>query len=122
MSQSGKSTWKNATGAEQHERLLWQSIHDKQWNEVEHHLAPTFVGVVANGQRFDRAGWMDYWKAHVATDFSLGEFNVQPNGADMVVTYQMNFGGSGAQVLSVWQQLKSGWVLISQAITPVVSP
>lgn len=88
---------------------------------MENHLAPTFVGVSANGQKFDGAGWVGYWKSHLPGDFTLGEFSVQPEGADMVVNYQMQFNGAGVQVLSVWQQLKHGWVLISQAMTPVVS-
>lgn len=121
FSPSAKSSWKNATGAEQHERLLWQSIHDRQWNEVENHVSATFVGVSANGQKFDRAGWVEYWKSHPPGEFTLGEFSVQPAGADMVVNYQMQFNGAGAQVLSVWQQLKHGWVLISQSMTPITS-
>ncbi|HEY6249072.1 MAG TPA: nuclear transport factor 2 family protein [Candidatus Angelobacter sp.] len=121
----GKSGWNTATGAEQYERLMWQAIHDKQWDEMEHHLAATFVGVNSKGQKFDRAGWVEYWKARPAVEASLGELSVQPEGADMVVSYVANLSGasssSGMQVVSVWQQLKGGWVLISQAITPVIS-
>ena len=122
----GKLNWKNAPGAEQHERLMWQAIQGQRWDEVEHHLAPTFVGVNSTGQKLDRAGWVEYWKAHPPGDFSPGEFSVQPDGADMVISYTAHvggapFNGAGMQVLSVWQQLKGGWVLISQSITPVAS-
>lgn len=122
----GGSKWTSATGAEQYERLMWQSIHDQKWDEVEHHLAPTFVGVCPNGQKFDRAGWVEYWKGRPAVDSSLGELSVQPNGADMVVSYQVHLSGagsgsSGMQVVSVWQQLKRGWVLIAQTMTPISS-
>jgi len=127
----GKGPWSTATGAEQHERLMWQAIHAQKWNEVEQHLAPSFVGVSASGQKFDRAGWVDYWKARQPVDASLGEVIVQPGGADMVVSYELHLQGlhfsggasssAGIQVLSVWQQLKHGWVMISQSMTPVKS-
>jgi hypothetical protein len=120
----GGSKWAGAAGAEQFERLMWQSIHEQKWDEVENHLAPTFVGVSASGQKFDRAGWVQYWKGQQGVDFSLGEVSVQPDGADMVVSYEIHLSvpnSSGLQVLSVWQQLKHGWVLISQAMTPVKS-
>jgi len=116
-------TWKNATGAEQYERLMWQAIRDKDWNEVQYHLAPTFVGVNAKGQSFDREGWVGYWKASPVGDFSLGEVSVQPNGPDMTVTYVIRFNSSNSgiahRVISVWQQNKGGWTLVATSITPI---
>lgn len=114
--------WKNATGAEQYERLLWQAIRDKDWKEVEYRLAPTFVGVDAKGQTFDRAGWVEHWKAAQIKDSSLGEVSVQPNGTDMTVTYVLHLSGGGStalRVVSVWQQVKGGWMLIAQSGTPI---
>ena len=102
---------------------MWQAIRDKEWNEVEHHLAPAFVGVNAAGQKLDHAGWVEYWKGSQVTDFSLGELTVQPNGPDMIVTYDLRLNGpgpeGGVRVVSVWQQLKKGWVLTAQTNTPV---
>src|SRR5215470_17520344 len=123
-----KGTWAAATGAEELERLMWQSIRDKQWNEVENHLAPMFVGVDTHGKQYDRAAWLDHWKSVQVRNYSLGEITVQPNGADMVVSYEVHVGGEmsgqaipdvGVRVVSVWQQLKKGWVMISQSGTPV---
>ena len=125
----GKGTWAGATGAEQFERLMWKSIQEKQWNEVENHLAPAFVGVDAQGRQYDRAGWVEHWKSMPAPDYSLGEISVQPNGNDMVVSYELRLSGgesgrsdSPVRVLSVWQQLKKGWVMIAQTMTPASSP
>jgi Domain of unknown function (DUF4440) len=115
-------TWKNATGAEQHERLMWKAIHDKDWASYESHLSGTFVGVNASGQLFDRAGWLDQWKSSPVQDFSLGELQVQPEGPDMKVTYIIQFQGTqgpGLRVVSVWQQLKKGWILSAISMTPV---
>ncbi|HKF21766.1 MAG TPA: nuclear transport factor 2 family protein [Candidatus Angelobacter sp.] len=119
-------SWKNATGAEQYERLMWQSIRDKDWKEVEYRLAPTFVGVTANGQALDRTAWLAYWKSEPIKDFSLGEVSVQPQGADMTVSYVFHSSGApgaaaagGLRVVSVWQQVKRGWILTTTAMTPI---
>lgn len=115
-------TWKGATGAEQYERLMWKAIRDKDWKELEYHLAPAFVGVNANGQTFDRTGWVEYWKTAPVNDYSLGEVSVQPNGHDMTVTYVLHLSGGGStglRVVSVWQQVKSGWILTATTHTPI---
>ncbi|MBZ5504689.1 MAG: nuclear transport factor 2 family protein [Acidobacteriia bacterium] len=121
-------TWNNATGAEQHERLMWKAIQEKDWANVERHLSPTFIGVEADGQMFDRAGWLQHWKSALAGEFSLGEVQVQPEGPDMKVTYVFHVQGNGTgpappaglRVVSVWQQIKTRWTLTATSITPVL--
>lgn len=126
--QPSKYNWGNAPGSEQYERLMWQAIKDKDWPEVERHLAPAFVGAGPDGHNYDRAAWLTLWKNTQLQDFSLGEITVQPDGADMVVTYEVRLNvqpttpplsGTPLRVVSVWQQLKKGWVLIAQSDTPV---
>lgn len=119
-------TWNNSTGAEQHERLLWKAIQDKDWVNVERRLSPTFVGVSADGRIFDRAGWLELWKSAQVAELSLGEVQVQPEGPDMKVTYILNMPASGKspapagqRVVSVWQQLKTRWLLSTTSITPI---
>lgn len=121
-------SWKNATGGEQHEKLMWRAIHDKDWKAVERHLAPTFVGVNAAGQSFNRESWLEYWKGTPVGEFSLGEMTVEPEGADMVVTYvlQLSSGSvaaetspKGLKVVSVWQQVKTRWILTAVSLTPI---
>lgn len=114
--------WKNATGAEQYERLMWQAIRDKDWKEVEYRLAPLFSGVSASGQLFDRGSWVEHWKAAPVTDFSLAEVQVYPNGPGMAVTYVLHLNGApaaGLRVISVWHQVKGGWILIATSNTPI---
>jgi uncharacterized protein DUF4440 len=117
-------TWKNATGAEQYERLMWQAVRDKDWKDVEYRLASTFVGVNPQGAALDRAGWVEYWKASPVTDFAFGELTVQPNGADMTVTYVLRLNarasGSALRVISIWQENKGGWMLIATSTTPLL--
>jgi hypothetical protein len=120
-------TWKNATGAEQHERLMWQAIHDKDWVNVERHLSPTFVGVTPNGRMFDRAGWVEQWKGADVQEFSLGDMQIQPEGTDMKVTYIVHvkasamvlLPSSGLRVISIWQEVKGRWMLTAMSITAI---
>jgi len=124
-------TWNNATGAEQHERLLWQAIKAQQWKDVEFRMAPMFVGVGVDGKKYDRAGWMAYWKSAPLPDYSIGEVTVDPAGTDMVVSYILNIsataqGSAGnnlanapLRVVSVWQQVKSGWIMSTTSLTPI---
>ncbi|HXO38057.1 MAG TPA: nuclear transport factor 2 family protein [Candidatus Acidoferrum sp.] len=122
-------TWKNATGAEQNERLMWQSIQGKDWANVERHLSPTFVGVTADGRMFDRAGWQQQWQSTQVQEFSLGEVQVHPEGSDMKVTYVFHIQApatvalpsSGFRVVSIWQDVKSRWLLSAISITPIQS-
>jgi hypothetical protein len=121
-------TWNNATGSEQHERLMWDAMKAQKWKDVESHLAPTFVGVDAAGAKYDRAGWLASWKSSAISEFSLGEVTVDPAGTDMVVSYILNISGnvSGSvapkqtlRVVSVWQTVKKGWILTATSLTPV---
>jgi hypothetical protein len=124
--QPKNANWKNATGTEQLERLMWKVLHDKDWNQAESHLAPAFVGAGPRGEPLDRATWIEYWKKAQIQDFSLGEFNTQSDGADMVATYVLHLNGfeagaaKGLRIISVWQELKGGWVLTSQSVTPIL--
>ena len=120
-------TWKNATGAEQHERLMWQAVRDKDWANVERHLSPTFTGVTADGRLFDRAGWLEQWKSSEMREFSLGEVQTQPEGIDMKVTYIFHcqtsakalLPASGLRVVSVWQDVRGRWMLSAISMTPI---
>ena len=122
-------TWKNATGGEQHERLMWQAMHNRDWTNFERRLAPAFVGVDASGKAFDRAGWVERWKSAGVRAYSIGDLQVQPEGPDMVVTYVVTVGAAQAdatasqqmRVVSVWQQVKSGLILTSSTMTPLKS-
>ena len=127
--ESKHPTWKNATGAEQNERLMWQSIQRKDWLNVQSHLSPTFTGVMADGQMLDRAGWLQQWQGAQMGEFSLGEVEVHPEGPDMKVTYifhvQTSIPGlaspGGFRVLSLWQDVKSRWMLSATSITAIQS-
>ena len=121
--------WKNAPGAEHYENLMWQAVREKDWREVQQHLSPAFVGVTADGRKFDHLAWIEHWKAVEIHDLTLGEMIVQPSGPDMVVSYELKISGSESgrplppaslRVVSVWQELKKGWILTTQTSTPIM--
>lgn len=120
-------TWTNATGAEQNERLMWQSIQNEEWVNVERHLSPTFVGVTTNGRLCDRAAWVELWQIAEVQEFSLGDMQIQPEGTDMKVTYILHvkasakalLPSSGLRVISIWQEVKSRWMLTATSITAI---
>ena len=124
-----RPTWIQATAPEHFERLMWKAIHEKDWREVDRHLAPVFVGSGPRGETLDHTSWIEYWKKAQMQDFSIGEFTTQSDGADMVATYVLHlnstetgqgFSGKGLRIVSVWQELKAGWVLTSQSATPIL--
>ena len=85
---------------------------------MDRRVADTFAGTGPGGT-MDRAAFLrDLQKAPLA-DYSLSECNSQLNGGDMVVTCTLraNWGGqpANASTLSVWQQLKKGWVMVAHS-------
>lgn len=116
-------TWNTATGGEQYEQLMWKAIHEKDWDNVERHLSPTFIGVNSDGQMLDRAGWIAYWKSVQPVEYVLGEVYVQPEGLDMKVTGILQLQGSrmaaALRIISIWQQVKNRWALTAVSLTPI---
>jgi hypothetical protein len=124
-----KATWSNATGAGEFERLMWKAVKEKDWKKVDYHLAPAFVGVTPDGQTLDRDAWMEYWKAANVQELVFGEHRTHPAGVDVVVTSVLQVSrtsaspgaAEGYRVLSVWQQIKHGWILTTTSLTPITS-
>src|SRR5438552_773288 len=79
------SAWTTATGMEEHERLMWKSIQQGDWQQVHAHLAGNFVSVTAAGVR-DRDATLEHLRQMKISDFSLGEFERKRHGGDMVVS------------------------------------
>jgi uncharacterized protein DUF4440 len=119
------NTWSGATGAEQFERLFWQSVQKKEWNDVEHHLAASFVMSTPAG-RLDREAALANLQQLDVQEFSLGDVDVRPAGSDMIVTYTVTLRGTAGgrplpsepvHMMSVWQQVKHGWIMIAHAVS-----
>jgi hypothetical protein len=117
--------WSDATGGEHLERLFWQEVKAGNWNELERHLAATFVCVTPAG-RFDRAAAVEQWKQLQVSDYLLSDLEVAPNGNDMVVTYTISLRGTRAgrplpevalRGVTVWQRTSHGWTVITHSET-----
>ena len=123
------NSWAGATGAEHFERLMWHDVKARHWQQVESHLAPSFVSVYPGGTR-DRSATIDYLKSLSLTDYTLGDFNTTSHGADMVVTYTARVTGTHKDqplpsgpihMMTVWQQVTNRWVAIAHSETPAGS-
>lgn len=119
-------TWSNVTSGEHLSRLFWQEVKAKNWQELHDRMAATVLAM--NGQgTFDRDGILAHLKTIDISDFQIGEVQTQPAGADLVVTYTLSVKGtrdgkplpSTLRMMSVWQQLKGGWILIAHTAIPV---
>ncbi len=118
------SGWTGATGGEQIEQLFWKDVQAKNWAEVDRHVAATFAGTSTAG-KIDRAGFLREIQNATLADFSLSECESRMNGEDMMITCTMraNWGGQTAAsaTLSVWQQLKKGWVMVAHSESPLAA-
>ena len=119
------ATWSSATAPEQFERLFWDSVKAKDWQEVQNRLAPNFVSQSRAGTE-DKAAFLARLQRMELQEVSIGDVQVQSNGADMVVTYTLSMSGSSGgqpmaagpvRMMSVWQQVKRGWIMIAHTET-----
>jgi len=117
------STWKNATGAEAFERLLWQEVKAKNWKEIEAHLASNFVYQDQQGRQDKRKFIADLQQTELI-DYTIGDLEVRASGTEAIVTYSAQFTGtfqgkplpSGpVRVMTVWQQQKNGWSAVAMS-------
>jgi uncharacterized protein DUF4440 len=124
------AAWKTATGAEALEKLVWDEIKAKNWPEIEHHVGVNYRAVGPPGV-FNREQLMEHLKQFEIDDYALGNVEVTPNGADMMVTYDFTGHGKvGGQplppvplhMMTIWQQVKGGWIMVGHATVPPELP
>lgn len=121
------ANWHQATSGERLVNLFWNDVKHKKWRELETHVAPEFMGT--NQMRtFDRSSLLDHM-AHLNVDyFQIGEVQTHPAGNDLLVSYVITLrmktaNGPGPErrlrMLSVWQELKHGWVVVAMSSSPM---
>ncbi|MCU1308560.1 MAG: hypothetical protein JWN45_3255 [Acidobacteriaceae bacterium] len=113
--------WKTATGAEQYEQLLWRAVKDKDWLAVESHIASNFVYMDSTGTK-DKAQRVADLKSMEVNEVKIDDINVTSQGIDAIVTYTLSRKSGrrdfpAVRIMSVWQQQKSGWVLVAMSET-----
>jgi ketosteroid isomerase-like protein len=116
--------WKDITGGESLERVFWQQVKAKNWNELVPHLASNYVLVTPEGT-LDRDAAIERWKHLEIEDYSLGDFNIQLSGNAYVVAYTLMLRGSLAgqplpatplRAVTVWQQQGREWIAIAHSV------
>jgi hypothetical protein len=120
----------DATGGEGLERIFWKNIQAANWLEVDRALASNYVGVMPAGP-MDRDSTLEKYRSWHLKDFSIGDLKTEMNGDTIVVYYSITLNGvmsqaSGAtqslpstplHMMTVWQQQKSGWIVIAHSMS-----
>jgi hypothetical protein len=115
----------DATGGEGLERALWRDIQHKDWKDLENHTASIFVYQTPNG-KLDRSAALAQIEKMDLSDCTIGELSTELHGNVFVVTYTVTLRGTmdgqplpnrAERRMSVWQQQKSGWMMIAHAVT-----
>ena len=115
--------WTDVTGGESLERNFWREVKDRNWTELERHLAGNFISASVRGTR-DRAATLEYLKQLQLEEYTLGDFQVELNGQALVVNYSLTAKGTiegkplppgPIRMMSVWQQQKAGWTAIAHS-------
>ena len=120
--------WTGATGGEQLERLFWDDVKAKDVKNIEQHVASMFSGSGASGA-MDREAFLRQLRSYQLTSVSLSQCSDRMNGGDLIVTCVVHREGTAADgapagtaaTLSVWQQLKKGWVMVAHSETPLAA-
>ncbi len=119
----------DATGGEGLERVFWKDVQAANWAEVERALASNYASVTPSGA-LDRAATIEQYRTWQLKDCAIGDLKTELNGTTIVVTYTIALSGTsngtgGSQplpsapqhMLTVWQQQKSGWVVIAHSVS-----
>ncbi len=118
--------WAMATSGEQLERLLWQDIQAKNWKSVDEHIGSKFASVSPTGIHNHNDAMAVFQQLDIRS-FSIGDVDSRLNGDDLVVTYTITLEGTRAgqpiqvhpaHMMTVWQRVKKGWVMIAHANVP----
>jgi hypothetical protein len=127
----------DATGGEGLERIFWKDVEAGNWTELGRLLASNYVGTTPSGTN-DREAALAQYRQWQLKSFSLGDVKTEMNGDTIVVTYSITLNGTAGggsvgggtvgsgsvgsqlpstpqQMMTVWQQQKSGWVAIAHS-------
>ncbi|HMH00765.1 MAG TPA: nuclear transport factor 2 family protein [Terriglobales bacterium] len=115
--------WADATGGEGLERSFWNEVKNKNWTELERHIAGNYILITPEG-RLDRGLALERIKEFQIQDFSMGEIETELHRDTIVVTYSITLRGTHVgqplsqtpiRRMAVWQQQKSGWMKIADS-------
>jgi hypothetical protein len=118
-----KASVKTTTSAEQLDRLSWQMARNQDWGQLQPLLAANVVWTLP-GKTLNRDDVVPYLKTLSVRDYTIRDLSVKPNGPDMTIAYTLQLAPQAGpaqdySVVSVWQQVKGGQVLILRSEFPV---
>jgi hypothetical protein len=119
-----------ATGGEDLEHVFWKDVQSANWTEVSRALASNYSGLTPSGT-LDRDAALEQYRTWQLKDFAIGDLKTELNGNTIVVTYTITLNGvsssatGGSQplpstpqhMMTVWQQQKSGWIVIAHSVS-----
>lgn len=105
------------------ERQMWDFTKNRNWEEIEKHLAPDFQAVQFDGPR-TKEQYMNREKSLNINEFTLSNFQVTEGSGLFIVTYNVATTetiegtrlSSNAVRLSVWQQNNNVWQWVAHAV------
>ena len=117
-----KPALKSTTSSEQFERLFWSAVKAKNWQQLPGMLAAN-VMYHAGGKVLSKDQVVPYLQGLNIADFTITNMVVKPNGVDMTLSYTLQLSPAGGSlqtltVISVWQQVPKGWILIAHSQHP----
>jgi hypothetical protein len=119
--------WREATSGEHLAKLFWNDVKDKNWQDLGAHVAPEFMGVNSI-QSMDKPALLEHVTHLDLVSFQIGEVETRPAGKDLLVAYVITLRRKSAnapetpmRVLSVWQELNRGWVVVAMSAVPTTA-
>ncbi len=119
--------WHQATSGEHLVNLFWKDVKDKRFRELGTHVAPEFMGTNEMAT-LDKPTLLEHVSHLDIESFQIGEVQTRSSGRDLIVSYVMTVrlkspnGPSRdlrLRMLSVWQELKRGWVVVAMSSSHV---
>jgi hypothetical protein len=121
----------DATGGEGMERVFWKEVQAANWVDIERTLSSNYAGVSPAGS-LDREAALNQYRGWQLKDYTIGDLKTELNGTTIVVTYTITMIGTETtgtangsplpstpqHMMTVWQQQKSGWIVIAHSVTP----
>jgi|SRR5882762_1970727 len=114
----------DATGGEGFERAFWLDIKDRDWKDLDRHIASNFAYITPAG-RFERAAALEHIQHMQIQEYSIGDLETEMNGDTFLVTYTITLRGNvqgklfpdqPQRRMTVWQHQKSSWVAIVHSV------
>jgi Domain of unknown function (DUF4440) len=114
-------TFSDATGGEGLEKAFWRDLKQRDWKDLDRHIASNFIFVTGT-ERLERGAAFDRLQHMQILEYSIGDLTTEMSGDTFVVSYTITLDGSvqgqgfpdqPQRCMTVWHREKSGWLAIA---------